>query len=257
MPGAAVPQPSGVHAKRQPTAHAISFQDEREAAAEGTCREEIETFHVSGLSDPAMERDVNRLFSPQKLAMLTSWTRACPDGVNGLDGCGPTKAGRVMSCPSTYPGQPIEASTSATVKYLDAKLLSVELVRFGDTGGAHPFYSVSGLNIDLEQGTIQGLEGWVSAGVDMALLSTLGAREADDDEEPFYELSAYETARLDEPTLGGYSEAYFTEEALFLIPSVPEVARHQRGNHRRIPWKEIASHVPPTSPLRPLVDRAR
>ena len=248
--------PIATRAKTSPIAHPLSFRDEHALKpAQGSCTEHIDTFQLAGLANRSIERDINRLFSPQKLAVLVGWDRECPLGPAQ---CVPSKTGRLIGCRSEFGAHDLEATTRATVKHVDDRLLSVELTSAGNAGGVHPFYSVSGINVDLDRGTIHGIDDWLTDEADTIEWQRLGVRvDGDEDEpEPFYDLSAFEVARVDAPELGAYSEAYFDADALYLIPSVPEVSRHERGLHRRVPWREIAAYVPNDSPLRALVDRA-
>lgn len=247
--GDAAPRP----ATNAPTAYPYTFDDQHAVKPkEGSCVEHIETFRLAGVSDRAIEREVNRLFSPEKLAILTHWRGPCED----YEECVPSKLGHLIACGGMGGSADLEASTTATVKYLDARLLSVELTQAGYAGGVHPFFSVSAVNVDLASGEIVGVDAWMARLEGEAWL-TLGASDLEEEDQPWYDVSALGRARVTDAELGGFSGAYFTDEALFLIPDVPEVSRHMRGVHRRVAWKDLDAHVPSDSPLRRLVDGAR
>src|SRR5262249_34927478 len=82
----------------------------------------------------------------------------------GDNRCTAATSGRTIRCApvAVASERPYHAATKLEVKYLDAALLSVRFEQDGDGGGAHPFYGVAAINIDLTTGAFVAPERWLT-----------------------------------------------------------------------------------------------
>jgi len=224
------------------------------------CVDEVKSFEVAGLVDPAVEQGVNRLVDPELHGVLT---QADKDEDCSGNECTVGKNGHTIMCAPRAVPEHYQMTTEFAIKYVDSSILSIRMAQGGNAGRAHPMDGVTSFNIDLRTGELVGIAAWLLPEAKKVDWHVYDAEIPDHvtltvegPSREFHPNVRWNFDMLEKPnadglscTLSGYVSAYVTKDGIELIPQAGYVGHNLQHHPVTVSWAQLSKWIRLDGPL--------